>query len=65
MCHAFAYFVYDSIIEVYYGTDDMLTNCHHVIVVGCTYFHLRNRIGGYEFIGTIYIFKFNSTAFSC
>ncbi len=53
MCHSFAYFTYDSVIEIYYGTDDLLTNAHHVIVVGATYFHLRHKYGGYEYIGKI------------
>jgi hypothetical protein len=50
ICHSFAYFAYDSIIEVYYGTDDLLTNAHHIVVVAATYFHIRNTHGGFEFI---------------
>ncbi len=34
--HSLAYFSYDTVIELYYGTDDFLTNLHHVIVVTTT-----------------------------
>lgn len=51
MIHSFSYFVYDSIIEIYYGTDDFLTNAHHVVVLAATYFHIRNQYGGFEYIG--------------
>jgi hypothetical protein len=51
MIHAFAYFIYDSIIEVYYGTDDLLTNLHHVCVVAMTYFHIKSQTSGFEYIG--------------
>ena len=48
-----AYFTYDSIIEIYYGTDDLLTNMHHVIVVFSTCFFFFNKYGGFEYIGKI------------
>ncbi len=51
ICHAMAYFLYDSIIEIYYGTDDFLTNMHHVVVLISTSFFFFNRYGGYEYIG--------------
>ena len=51
LSHAFAYFVYDSIIEIYYGTDDFLMNCHHVVVVGVSYFNMITPHSGYEYIG--------------
>ena len=53
ICHSMAYFTYDSIIEIYYGTDDLLTNLHHVIVVVSTSFFFFNKYGGFEYIGTI------------
>ena len=55
MVHAFAYFIYDSIVEVYYGTDDLLTNLHHVCVVTVNFFHLKATYSGYEFIGKYYL----------
>lgn len=55
ICHSFAYFVYDSLVEIYYGTDDMLTNGHHAVVVVATFFHLKNKFGGFEYIG-MYLF---------
>jgi hypothetical protein len=51
MVHSFAYFVYDSIIEIYYGTDDFLTNAHHVVVLAATFTHINNKFGGFEYIG--------------
>ena len=54
MIHAFAYFIYDSIIEVYYGTDDLLTNCHHVCVVAMSYFHIKSQYSGFEYIGMLF-----------
>jgi len=51
MCHAFAYFTYDSIIEIYYGTDDFLTNLHHVIVLVSNYCHVKGEFGGFEYVG--------------
>ncbi len=57
ICHAFAYFTYDSIIEMYYGTDDMLTNLHHVVVVISTSFFFFNKFGGYEYIGKNLMFN--------
>ena len=51
MVHGFAYFLYDSIIEVYYQSDDLLTNLHHVCVVGCSFFHVRSRGSGFEYRG--------------
>lgn len=37
MTHCTAYFVYDSIIEVYYGIDDFLMNLHHICVCGVSF----------------------------
>lgn len=54
--HSFAYFTYDSIIEIYYGTDDLLTNAHHIVVVTATFFHMMNKYGGFEYVGTSLIF---------
>lgn len=50
MIHAAAYFVYDTIIEIYYGTDDLLTNMHHFFVLVGSFFHLRNNYSGYEYV---------------
>jgi hypothetical protein len=55
ICHSMAYFTYDSIIEIYYGTDDLLTNLHHVIVVFSTCFFFFNKYGGFEYIGNRFI----------
>jgi len=49
MCHAFAYFFFDSVIEIMYGTDDALTNIHHVIVLVVNYTHMNRTYGGFEF----------------
>ena len=64
ICHAFAYFTYDSIIEIYYGTDDLLTNLHHVVVVVSTAFFFFNKFGGYEYIGMKIHALLNSFAFN-
>jgi len=48
--HAVAYFAYDSIIEIVYGTADTLTNFHHLFVLLGTYFHLMNNYSGWEYI---------------
>jgi len=45
-----AYFCYDSIIEIYYGTDDLLTNLHHIVVVVATSFFFFNKYGGFEYM---------------
>ena len=50
MVHSVAYFTYDSIIEVYYKTDDFLTNVHHFLVLSASIFHLKNQYSGYEYI---------------
>jgi hypothetical protein len=60
--HAGAYFLYDSIIEIYYKTADTLTNMHHVFVLVATYFHLNNSYSGWEYIRKIFFgFKFYSS----
>ena len=51
--HATAYFVFDSILEVSYGTDDMLTNCHHVCAILVSYFGMRANHSGFEYIGIL------------
>lgn len=50
MVHSMAYFAYDTIIEIYYKTDDMLTNFHHFFVLFGSFFHVRNTYSGYEYI---------------
>ena len=50
MIHAYAYFTYDSLIEVFYKTDSLLTNIHHVTVVAVTYFHAKSTTTGWEYI---------------
>lgn len=50
MVHSAAYFAYDTIIEIYYKTDDMLTNFHHFFVLVGSFFHVRNTYSGYEYI---------------
>lgn len=47
--HSLAYFTYDSIIEIYYGTSDFLTDMHHFLVVGGTLFHLNTKFTGFEY----------------
>lgn len=49
--HSFAYFIFDTIIEVYYHTDDMLTNVHHVVCLGVSYFAIRAPHSAFEFVG--------------
>ena len=51
--HALAYFVFDSVLEVSYGTDDLLTNCHHVCAILVSYFCMRAEHSGFEYIGKI------------
>ena len=48
--HAFAYFLADSILEIAYGTDDMLMNCHHVASVLVSYFSFRAPHSGFEYL---------------
>ena len=55
--HATAYFIFDSILEVSYGTDDLLTNCHHACVILVSYFGMRARHSGFEYIGNILMFN--------
>ncbi|CDW77088.1 transmembrane protein [Stylonychia lemnae] len=50
MVHSFAYFTFDSIIEIYYGTDDALTNAHHLVVLIASFTHVKNSFGGFEYI---------------
>ena len=49
--HSIAYFVFDSILEISYGTDDFLTNCHHACVILVSYFGMRAGHSGFEYIG--------------
>ena len=49
MCHALAYFVFDSVIEIIYGTDDVLTNIHHIVVIYANYCHMKGPYGGFEY----------------
>lgn len=51
--HASAYFIFDSIIEIYYRTDDLLTNMHHVCVIFVSYFGMRAPHSGFEYLGKI------------
>jgi hypothetical protein len=55
--HATAYFVFDSILEISYGTDDMLTNLHHACVILVSYFGMRAGHSGFEYIGNIFMFN--------
>lgn len=50
MTHCTAYFVYDSIIEVYYKTDDFLMNLHHVCVCAVSFWQLSSKTSGFEFL---------------
>lgn len=54
MCHAFAYFSFDTIMEIYYGSADFFMNFHHVVVLTCNYLHLRSYSGGFEYCGKIF-----------
>lgn len=49
--HSFAYFIFDTIIEVYYRTDDMLTNVHHAVCLLVSYFGMRAPHSAFEFVG--------------
>jgi len=64
ICHAMAYFCYDSIIEIYYGTDDLLTNLHHIVVVVATSFFFFNKYGGFEYMGKIFLRSIYSPSFN-
>jgi len=48
--HGAAYFLADSILEIAYKTDDFLMNCHHVCVLGVSYFAMRAPHSGFEYI---------------
>lgn len=48
--NSFAYFIFDTIIETAYGSDDFLTNCHHVICNAVCYFCYVAPHSGFEFI---------------
>lgn len=50
MVHSTAYFVFDTIGEYLAGTDDLLTNLHHVCVVGMSVWHLMARTSGFEYL---------------
>ena len=50
MVHSFAYFTYDSIIERYYQTDDLITIAHHIAVLVTSVVHLRAPYSGFEYI---------------
>jgi hypothetical protein len=50
MTHSLAYFIYDTLIEIYYGTADTITNAHHFIVLAGTVMHVRSKYNGFEFI---------------
>ena len=49
LLNSFAYFVFDSIIEYYYSTNDVLLNLHHFVVVITSFINIRNRSGGFEY----------------
>ena len=55
--HSTAYFVFDSILEISYGTDDLLTNCHHVCVILVSYFGMRADHSAFEYVGKIFYNK--------
>jgi hypothetical protein len=57
--NSYAYFVFDSIIEYYYNTNDFLLNLHHVVVVAATYMTIRNKSSGFEYLcKSIYLLTF-------
>ena len=49
--NSFAYFIFDTIVEMAYGTDDMLTNCHHAVCLLVSYFCFCAPHSAFEFIG--------------
>eukprot|EP00347_Sterkiella_histriomuscorum_P002553 403367705 len=49
IAHAFAYFLFDTIIELSYNASDILINAHHIVVLWCSYSHQTNTFGGYEY----------------
>lgn len=60
MVHSTAYFVYDSIVEYLAGSDDFLTNLHHVCVIGMSFWHLISRTSGFEYLGKwLHVTEFN------
>jgi len=50
MVHCTAYFFYDSVIEIYYKTDNFLMNLHHVCVCSVSLWQLSSRNSGFEFL---------------
>lgn len=53
LCNSCGYFIFDSIIEYYYNTNDILLNLHHVVVVITTVMSLRNKYSGFEYMLSI------------
>lgn len=47
--HGFGYFLYDTIIEIYFGCDDFVVNAHHVVVLTTALGVCRSEYGGFEF----------------
>lgn len=53
--NSFAYFIFDTLIEIIYGTDDMLTNIHHAVCLTVSYFCFCAPHSGFEFLGNSHI----------
>jgi len=53
MWNSQAYFIYDFLVEIYDGTADLITNLHHVIVIGGSFFHMQSHYAGWEFVCNI------------
>lgn len=51
LSHSFAYFIFDTIIEIFYRTDDALTNVHHAVCLAVSYFGIRAPHSAFEFVG--------------
>ncbi|TNV78105.1 hypothetical protein FGO68_gene3429 [Halteria grandinella] len=50
LSHSFAYFIFDTIIEIFYRTDDALTNVHHAVCLAVSYFGIRAPHSAFEFV---------------
>ena len=50
MLHSLGYYIVDSILEIYYKTDTMMINIHHVIVIFATVCNARGTTSGFEFV---------------
>ena len=53
--HSLAYFIFDTIIEIYYGTTDLITTFHHIFVIGGSIPHLFTKFSGCEYMLMLFV----------